>query len=52
MFESMGVDTGIDIEKLIAAREPLAAALPGEPLYGMTAQAGLPKGWQPAQAQG
>src|SRR5512133_1735660 len=52
MFESMGVDTGIDIERLIAAREPLAAALPGEPLYGMTAPAGVPKGWRPARAEG
>jgi len=48
MFEAMGVDTGIDLERLIAARAPLAAGLPGEPLYGMTAQAGLPKGWKQA----
>ena len=45
MFEAMGVRTGIDIEKLIAAREPLKAGLPGEPVYGMTPEAGLPKGW-------
>ncbi len=45
MFEAMGVRTGIDIEKLIAAREPLKAGLPGEPLYGMTAGAGLPMGF-------
>ena len=45
MFEAMGVRTGIDIEKLIAARAPLKAGLPGEPLYGMTPQAGLPKGF-------
>ena len=45
MFEAMGVATGINIEALLAAREPLAAALPGEPLYGMTAQAGLPRGF-------
>ena len=45
MFESMGVRTGIDLEKLIAAREPLKAGLPGERLYGMTAEAGLPKGF-------
>ncbi|PZO18349.1 MAG: hydroxymethylglutaryl-CoA lyase [Burkholderiales bacterium] len=47
MFEAMGVRTGIDIEKLIAAREPLKAGLPGEPVYGMTPEAGLPQGWQP-----
>jgi hydroxymethylglutaryl-CoA lyase len=46
MFEAMGVRTGVDLEKLIAAREPLKAGLPGEPVYGMTPEAGLPKGWQ------
>ncbi|WP_180125428.1 hydroxymethylglutaryl-CoA lyase [Rhodoferax sp. BLA1] len=45
MFEAMGISTGVDIEKLIAAREPLQAGLPGEPIYGMTPLAGLPKGW-------
>lgn len=48
MFEAMGVRTGIDIDKLIAARRPLAAGLPGEPLYGMTPDAGLPKGFAPS----
>lgn len=46
MFEAMGVSTGIDLELLIAAREPLQAGLPGEPIYGMTPAAGLPKGWK------
>lgn len=46
MFEAMGVSTGIDIDRLIAAREALKAGLPGEPLYGMTPEAGLPKGFQ------
>jgi len=45
MFEAMGVSTGIDIPLLIAARAPLMAGLPGEPVYGMTPEAGLPKGW-------
>ncbi|PIF76327.1 hydroxymethylglutaryl-CoA lyase [Variovorax sp. 54] len=45
MFEAMGVRTGIDIQKLIAARAPLKAGLPGEPVYGMTPEAGLPKGF-------
>ena len=45
MFEAMGVRTGIDLEQLIAARVPLMAGLPGEPVYGMTPQAGLPKGF-------
>jgi hydroxymethylglutaryl-CoA lyase len=46
MFEAMGVDTGVNLEKLMAARAPLKAGLPGEPLYGMTPEAGLPKGWK------
>jgi len=46
MFEAMGVSTGVDLDKLMAARAPLQAGLPGEPLYGMTPEAGLPKGWK------
>jgi len=46
MFEAMGVRTGVDMAKLICAREPLAAGLPGEPLYGMTPLAGLPLGFE------
>jgi hydroxymethylglutaryl-CoA lyase len=45
MFEAMGIDTGIDLAKLMAARQALRDGLPGEPLYGMTPDAGLPKGW-------
>jgi hydroxymethylglutaryl-CoA lyase len=45
MFEAMGVATGIDLERLVAARAVLQAALPGEPLYGMTPQAGLARGF-------
>ena len=45
MFEAMGVSTGVDLRKLIAAREPLMAGLPGEPVYGMTPEAGLPRGF-------
>lgn len=45
MFEAMGITTGVDLGKLMAAREPLQAGLPGEPIYGMTPLAGLPKGW-------
>lgn len=48
MFEAMGVRTGVDLERLIAARTQLAHGLPGEPLYGMTPLAGLPKGFEPA----
>jgi hydroxymethylglutaryl-CoA lyase len=45
MFEAMGVSTGVDLEKLMAARAPLQAGLPGEPVYGMTPEAGLPRGF-------
>ena len=47
MFEAMGIATGVSLEGLFAARTPLAAGLPGEPLYGMTPEAGLPKGFSP-----
>ena len=50
MFEAMGVRTGIDLDKLIAAREPLRQGLPGEPIYGMTPEAGVPTGWVQARA--
>ena len=52
MFEAMGIDTGIDIGRLIAARSPLMAGLPGEPIYGMTPEAGLPKGFTQRAAYG
>jgi len=48
MWEAMGISTGVNLERLLAAREPLKAGLPGEPLYGMTPEAGLPKGWTQA----
>jgi hydroxymethylglutaryl-CoA lyase len=47
MFEAMGIRTGVDLERLFAARSALQAGLPGEPLYGMTPEAGLPRGWSP-----
>lgn len=47
MFESMGVDTGINLDKLIACRRYLAEGLPGEPIYGMTPNAELPKTFSP-----
>jgi hydroxymethylglutaryl-CoA lyase len=43
LLESMGLKTGIDIERLVAARAILMEALPGEPLYGHVPNAGLPK---------
>jgi hydroxymethylglutaryl-CoA lyase len=52
MFEAMGIATGIDLNRLIAARAPLQTGLPGEPLYGMTPEAGLPQGWTQVGHQG
>jgi hydroxymethylglutaryl-CoA lyase len=45
MFEAMGVRTGIDIEKLIAARAPLQQATPMETISRVKPEAGLPKGF-------
>lgn len=45
MLEAMGLRTGIDLPKLLKVREVLRAALPGEPLYGFTPDAGLPLGF-------
>ena len=48
MFESMGISTGIDFEKLLAARDLLKKGIPEEPIYGHTPEAGLPKGFRAA----
>jgi hydroxymethylglutaryl-CoA lyase len=48
MFESMGVPTGIALEKLFQAREILIKGIPEEPIYGHTPLAGLPKGFRAA----
>jgi hydroxymethylglutaryl-CoA lyase len=42
MLNAMGIETGIDLEKLLKVRAIVAAALPDEPLYGFTPDAGLP----------
>jgi hydroxymethylglutaryl-CoA lyase len=52
MFEAMGLATGVHLPRLLAAREVLRSGLPGEPLYGMTPEAGLPRGFEPATAHG
>lgn len=43
LLESMGYRTGIDTAALIALRERLHDWLPGVPLYGAVARAGLPR---------
>ena len=45
MLAAMGVETGIDLGKLLKVRDIVAEALPGEPLYGFTPDAGLPIGF-------
>lgn len=50
LLESMGLRTGIDIDRLVAARSVLAAGLAGVELQGHVAEAGLPKGFVPAAA--
>ena len=45
MFEAMGVPTGVDLNRMVAARAALQIGLPGEPIYGMTPEAGLTKGF-------
>lgn len=51
MLEAMGLRTGIDLNALLQVREIVRAALPADvPLYGFTADAGLPKGFRAASA--
>ncbi|MGW9552062.1 hydroxymethylglutaryl-CoA lyase [Citricoccus zhacaiensis] len=45
MLESMGLRTGIDIDRLVAARSVIAEGLPGEPLYGLVPDAGVHRGF-------
>jgi hydroxymethylglutaryl-CoA lyase len=45
MLEAMGLHTGVDLDGLIASREILLKALPGEVIYGNVPEAGLPKGF-------
>jgi len=46
MLDSMGYDTGIDVEKLLMVRGIVREALPDEELYGFTPDAGLPKNYR------
>ncbi|MFC6337887.1 hydroxymethylglutaryl-CoA lyase [Pseudomonas sp. CCM 7891] len=49
LLESMGLRTGIDIDRLVAAREWLQQGLPGEPLYGFIPDAGVGKNFHYAK---
>ena len=48
MLEAMGLRTGIDLPRLLEVRTIVAEALPAEAMYGFTAEAGLPLGFQQA----
>ncbi len=48
MLESMGFATGIDLDRLVAAREFLSRGLPAEPRHGALARAGLPRTFKAA----
>jgi hydroxymethylglutaryl-CoA lyase len=48
MLEAMGLATGIDLPKLLAVRDIVKVAVPGEEMYGFTPDAGLPLGFVPA----
>jgi hydroxymethylglutaryl-CoA lyase len=52
MLEAMGIRTGIDLPRLLAVREILRRAVPGEEIYGFTPDAGLPLGFRPAAHTG
>ena len=43
MLQSMGYETGIDLEQLLALRSDIASWLPGETLHGALWRAGLPR---------
>ena len=51
LLEAMGLNTGIDIDRLLEVRQQVQAALPGESLYGFLPDAGVPKGFAYARAQ-
>ena len=50
MLEAMGLKTAINIDKLLAVRDLVKAALPDEPMYGFIPDAGVPKGFVQASS--
>ena len=45
LLESMGLRTGVNFDKLMAAREVFRVSMPGVDTYGFSPDAGLPKGF-------
>jgi hydroxymethylglutaryl-CoA lyase len=52
MLESMGLRTGVDLDRLLANRSIVAEGIPGEVLYGYVAEAGITKGYVAASVRG
>lgn len=50
MLESMGLSTGVDLERLLAARAQVREALADQPFHGAIARAGLPKNFAAVRA--
>lgn len=48
LLESLGFATGVDLEKLIAARAILREGLPDEAMHGQVSRAGIPKTYRRA----
>jgi hydroxymethylglutaryl-CoA lyase len=51
MLDSMGLRTGVDLQKLVAVRKVLERNLTPTELHGQVARAGLPKNYQSAAAR-
>jgi hydroxymethylglutaryl-CoA lyase len=51
MLEAMGLDTGVDLEKLAEARRILEEGLPGESIYGYLPDVGTEKGFHYANGR-
>jgi hydroxymethylglutaryl-CoA lyase len=49
MLGSMGIETGLDVQKLLALRARVAGWLEGEELHGTLWRAGLPKTFPAAE---
>lgn len=50
MLESMGLRTGVNLDRLLEARDIMVSHLKGEPTHGTFVKAGPPKGFSPATA--
>ena len=45
MLDSMGIETGVDINALLAVTEKVQSFIPNESVYGFTKDSGLPNGY-------